>query len=455
MTAPVSNSIVQLNNIEAERNVISACIFDENHCSVFFEQLTKEMFTDYECKRAYDVMLQMVNEGKKIDSTEVAMRLINCGGNITLFTLNTVYVFELTRQRVELLRELQMKRQMYALGAKCMSLATDATTTADDFSELMQTMNGSVSDGDDVGIQSFGETLKGLQSDVQERKDGMGEVGIMTGLHLFDSRWGWHAGDLIIIAGRTSQGKSTLATTIARNMALMGVPQAYYSLEMGSKQLTARIMARDVMIASSRLLYDKLNDGEFDKFKQNVERLQNLPIFYDDKSKTRFEKLCTSIRKMVRKHHIKVAYIDYLQILANGRNENREQLIGDMARDLKRLAVELNICIVAISQLSRSKEKPEPSLAEMRGSGQIEEACDTAVLVYRPFVYGIERYKDGTLTYGTAQLTIAKGRNIGLAQEVVSFDSELTYFYDISEQDVPKVQAQSAGYNDNDDVLPF
>ena len=144
MNAPVSNSIVQLNNIEAERNVISACIFDENHCSVFFEQLTKEMFTDYECKRAYDVMLQMVNEGKKIESTEVAMRLINCGGNITLFTLNTVYVFELTRQRVELLRELQMKRQMYALGAKCMSLATDATSTADDFSELMQTMNGSV-----------------------------------------------------------------------------------------------------------------------------------------------------------------------------------------------------------------------------------------------------------------------------------------------------------------------
>jgi replicative DNA helicase len=413
------------------------------------------MFTDYECKRAYDVMQQLTGEGKKIDSTEVAMRLMNCGGNIGVFMMNTSYVYEMTRQRVELLRELLMKRQMYALGAKCMSLATDATTTADDFSELMQTMNGSVADGDDAGIQSFGETLAGLQGDVQERKDGTGEVGIMTGLHIFDSRWGWHTGDLIIIAGRTSQGKSTLATTIARNMALMGVPQAYYSLEMGSKQLTARIMARDVMIASSRLLYDKMNDDEFDKFRQNVERLKDLPIYYDDKSKTRFEKLCTSIRKMVRKHHIRVVYIDYLQILANGRNESREQLIGDMARDLKRLAVELNICVVAISQLSRSKDKPEPTLAEMRGSGQIEEACDTAVLVYRPYVYGIERYKDGTLTYGTAQLTIAKGRNIGLAQEVVSFDSELTYFHDISDQGVPKIQTQSAGFTNNDDVLPF
>ena len=156
---------------------------------------------------------------------------------------------------------------------------------------------------------------------------------------------------------------------------------------------------------------------------------------------------------MVRKHTIRIAFIDYLQILANGSGDNREQLIGDMARDLKRLAVELNICIVAISQLSRAKEKPEPTLMEMRGSGQIEEACDTAVLVYRPFVYGIERYKDSTLTYGTAQLTIAKGRNIGLAQEIVAFNGDLTYFYDRTDEQ-PKIQAQSSGWDDKE-PLPF
>jgi replicative DNA helicase len=283
---------------------------------------------------------------------------------------------------------------------------------------------------------------------------GTAEQGMMTGLHIFDSHFGLHAGDLVIFAGRTSQGKSTLATTIARNMALMGTPSAYYSLEMGAKQLTARIMARDTMLSSSRMLYDKMNDGELARFDQQAATMQNLPIYYDDKSKTSFRRLTTSIRAMVRKHAIRIAFIDYLQILANGSGDNREQLIGDMARDLKRLAVELNICIVAISQLSRAKDKPEPTLMEMRGSGQIEEACDTAVLVYRPFVYGIERYKDSTLTYGTAQLTIAKGRNIGLAQEVVAFNGELTYFYDRTEKQVT-VQAQSSGWSGNDEKLPF
>ena len=118
------------------------------------------------------------------------------------------------------------------------------------------------------------------------------------------------------------------------------------------------------------------------------------------------------------------------------------------------LAVELNICIVALSQLARAKDKPEPTLMEMRGSGQIEEACDTAILVYRPYVYGIERYKDGTLTYGTAQITIAKGRNIGLAQEVVDFVGDLTYFKDREPDSQPALHAQGNSWADND-PLPF
>jgi replicative DNA helicase len=327
-----------------------------------------------------------------------------------------------------------------------MGIATDPTANVEDFDKLMTELHDTTA-AQETGEMTFGEAVKQLRQDMVSRIDGTGDAGMMTGLHIFDSHYGLHAGDLVIFAGRTSQGKSTLATTIARNMGLMGIPSAYYSLEMGAKQLTARIMARDTMLSSSRMLYDKMNEGELARFDKQVATMQQLPIHYDDKSKTSFPRLCTSIRSMVRKHDIRIAFIDYLQILANGSADNREQLIGDMARDLKRLAVELDICIVAISQLSRAKDKPEPTLMEMRGSGQIEEACDTAVLVYRPFVYGIERYKDGTLTYGTAQLTIAKGRNIGLAQEVVAFNGDRTYFYDRTDEQ-PKIQAQSSGWDD-------
>ena len=448
----VDTKIVQLNNVEAERELIAGCLSDDNIWQAVSPLLTEELFTDYEAKRAYGIMRQMEREGKQMDMTEFMMRYASVNGNISLFLTNTIASYEITKQRAELLHSLTVKRKLYALCTKGMSIATDPTASVEDFEKLLTDLHDTTA-AQDTGEQSFGDAVKQLRQDMAQRIDGTGEAGMMTGLHIFDSHYGLHAGDLVIFAGRTSQGKSTLATTIARNMGLMGIPSAYYSLEMGAKQLTARIMARDTMLSSSRMLYDKMNDGELATFDSKAATMQQLPIYYDDKSKTSFKRLCTSIRAMVRKHVIRIAFIDYLQILANGSGDNREQLIGDMARDLKRLAVELNICIVAISQLSRAKDKPEPTLMEMRGSGQIEEACDTAVLVYRPFVYGIERYKDSTLTYGTAQLTIAKGRNIGLAQEIVQFNGDLTYFYDRTDEQ-QKIQAQSSGW-DNRDPLPF
>ena len=439
----------QLNNVQAERELISACIIDDDIYQSVASNLSEELFTDYESRKVYGILRQVEREGKKIDATDVAMRIASIGGNIGLFITTENVSYEMTKQRAELLNELSLKRKLFGLCNKGISIATDPTATMEDFQKLLHDMSNQTSDTSNV-VQSFGDTLRELRKDMVERKDGDMEQGMMTGLHIFDSHFGLHGGDLVIFAGRTSQGKSTLATTIARNMGLMGIPSAYYSLEMGAKQLTARIMARDVLLSSSKLLYDKVNDGELVKFDEKSETLRQLPIYYDDKSKTSFTKMCTSIRAMVRTRGIKVVFIDYLQIMVNGSGDNREQLLGDIARDLKRLAVELQICIVAISQLSRAKDKPEPTLSEMRGSGQIEEACDTAVLVYRPFIYGIERYKDGRLTYGTAQLTIAKGRNIGLAQEIVQFNGDLTYFYDAV--DAPKNEAHP--YSDNE-PLPF
>ena len=449
----VNSNIFQLSNVEAERELIAGCVIDDNLWQSVSALLTDDLWTDFESRKAYQVIRQMEQDGRQMDFTEFAMRLTAAKGQVGLFMTMQSVSFELTRQRIDLLRTLSLKRKLYALCTKGMSIATDPTADVTEFQTLMDDLTATTT-ATDTAEQSFGDTLKMLRKDMKERIDGTGERGMMTGLHIFDSHFGLHAGDLVIFAGRTSQGKSTLATTIARNMGLMGIASAYYSLEMGAKQLTARIVARDTLLSSSKLLYDKVNDGELARFDENAVNLQNLPIYYDDKSKTSFKRLCVSIRAMVRKHGIRIAFIDYLQIMANGSGDNREQLIGDMARDLKRLAVEVNICIVAISQLSRAKDKPEPTLMEMRGSGQIEEACDTAVLVYRPFMYGIERYKDGTLTIGTAQLTIAKGRNIGLAQEIVAFNGDLTYFYDRNEQQ-PTVQAQSNGWRENDETLPF
>ena len=429
----IDNKIQLMYNPQAEVEVICALMADDNIFPVVQDRLSEDLFTDPDCRRAYRVMVGIVADGKLFDATEFAVRLMSAGGNASKFISMQYASYEMTKQRIDTLIELRKKRNLFNLCTKGLSMATDPTMDASDFQELLSDLDTATADTD-VNEVTASQAVKILRNDMQERKEGRGEQGMNTGLHIFDSRWGWHTGDLIIVAGRTSQGKSTLAMTIARNMAVYGIPSAYYSLEMGAKQLTARMMARDCNLTSSRMLYDKLNDEELARFDKASAGYNELPIYFDDKSKTSFSRICTSIRAMVRKHGIRVAYIDYLQILANSsKADNREQLLGDMARDLKRLAVELNICIVAVSQLSRVKDKgsPEPTLSELRGSGQIEEACDIAVLLYRPYVYGIERYKNGCLTMDTAQITIAKGRNIGLAQEIVSFNGELTYFYDM------------------------
>ena len=449
-----AEKVLLLHNVETEKDVIAACLHFDNLWDVISPTLKDDFFTDADTRKAYSILRQMEEEGKRIEMTDFAMRYTSVGGNITLFITEKHISYEVTKQQVELLRKLSIKRKMYVMCVKGMNLATDPMADEDEFNALLADMNDTTNT-EEKGVKTFGDVVKELRKDITDRRVGNCEQGMMTGLHIFDSRFGLHGGDLVIIAGRTSQGKSTLATTLARNMAMMNIPLAYYSLEMGSKQLAARIMARDAKVSSSDLLYKKVSDEDLTNFDSSASNLNNLPIYFDDKNKMTFNGIRTSYRKLVREHGIKIVFIDYLQILANGSESNREQLLGDMTRELKRDAVELDICIVPLSQLARVKEKqnPEPSLGEMRGSGQIEEACDMAVLVYRPSEYGIERYKDGSLTYGTAQLTIAKGRNVGLAQEVVEFKSQYTYFCD-KQEGVPQIETKSSTWQGMEN-LPF
>lgn len=328
---------------------------------------------------------------------------------------------------------------MMALFLKGQSMIVDPTITLDDVAKLTNDFDKVVANDAGEKVIAFGEVVGNLMNDIADRMADKGEKGIMTGIHIFDSHYGWHEGDLIIIAGSTSMGKSTLASTIAYNVAVEGTPVAYYSMEMTAKQLTARMSARCTGVSASTALYAKLSPAEYQKIYDGTLSMKSLPIFFDEDSKTNFSQICKSIRRLKKKHGIKVVFIDYLQILANGSNDNREAILGDMARDLKRLAVEEGLAICALSQLNRAdKDKGEPRLNQMRGSGQIEEACDMGVLIHRP-----------NLKNETATITIAKGRNIGLAKEKVKFNANLSYFSDFEEGD------PSAPYQEKKEQLPF
>ena len=434
----VEEEKLKLYNAQAEVEVIAACVNDPNIFDYVREELSKELFTDYDCQKTYLIMRQLDSEGKAPDLVEMGGLLQKNNVNIGKFITTGISSSEITRQRIIHLQDIAMRRQLLAIFYKGEVMACDQTTSLEEVQQLYKELAAVTNRQTQESEQRFSDVSAAFINNVALRTEDKGEQGMMTGLHIFDSRFGWHGGDLIIIAGETSMGKSTLATTIAYNMAVQGIPSAYYSLEMSAEQLVARIVARDTKVSSSMMLYGKLNPEEYNRVYDRTAALKNLPIYFDEDSKTSFPRVCASIRRMVKKNDVKVVFIDYLQILANGNNDNREQLIGDMARDLKRLAVEQNIVIVALSQLARSIGAKEPSLNRLRGSGQIEEACDMAVLVHRP-----NRNSD------VAKIYIAKGRNIGLATEKVKFLAHLSYFCDFDPDD------PNAPFQEQKEKLPF
>ena len=431
--------INKLHNTQAEVQVLSAILFNPYLYETLAEHLSKELFNDYECIKTYEVIKSLADEGKLPDMVEIAAILEREHVDVKRFVMEGSGDYTITRQKILLLADLSVRRRMMALFLKGQSMIVDPTITLDDVAKLTNDFDKVVANDAGEKVVTFGEVVGNLMNDVADRMNDKGEKGIMTGLHIFDSHYGWHEGDLIIFAGGTSMGKSTLASTISYNMAAEGVPNAYYSMEMTAKQLVARMSARCTSVSASTTLYAKLNPSEYQKVYDGTLAMKNLPIYFDEDSKTNFSQMCKSIKRLKKKYGIKVVFIDYLQILVNGSNDNREATLGDMARDLKRLAVEEGLAICALSQLNRAdKDKGEPRLNQMRGSGQIEEACDMGVLINRP-----------NLKNETATITIAKGRNIGLAKEKIKFNANLSYFSDFEEGD------PSAPYQEKKEQLPF
>lgn len=427
-----------LHNSQVECEVIGTCISDVYIFEHVIDSIDEKLFTDYDCVKAYRILRHMYDDGKKPDFYEIGSVLVKDNVSITKFMTEYHADLDLTEQRIDFLRNLSMRRRVASLFFKGENIMCDLTSESEEWHGLLKEIDDVINNNQGEDVQRFSEIVNSLINDVAMRKEDKGEVGIMTGLHIFDARYGWHGGDLVIIAGETSMGKSTLATTVAYNMAVNGVPSAYYSMEMSAKQLAARIIARKTKVSSSMTLYDKLSDEEFNRVYDNTLELKELPIYFDEDSKSNIVRIIGSARRMVREYGVKVIFIDYLQILANGHGDNREQLIGDMARDLKRFAVETDSVVVALSQLARSANAKEPSINRMRGSGQIEEACDIAVLISRP-----------SKNSDKAKLQIAKGRNIGMASEVVKFERELSYFCDFDQND------PNAAYVEKNEKLPF
>jgi len=265
--------------------------------------------------------------------------------------------------------------------------------------------------------------------------------GVPSGLQELDKiTGGWQNSDLIIIAARPSMGKTALAVTIAKNCAMMfKIPVAIFSLEMSEFQLMKRIISAEAEINSDLLKNPKqLESWHWEQINIAIGNIANAPLFIDDTPSLSTLELKAKARRLADKHGIKLIVIDYIQLMRGDKEGNREQEISSISRNLKALAKDLNIPIIALSQLSRAVESrggdKKPMLSDLRESGAIEQDADIVLFPHRPEYYGIKEDAHGNSTLGLAELIIAKHRDGSLDTAFTRFIGQYTKFVDIENE---------------------
>jgi replicative DNA helicase len=256
---------------------------------------------------------------------------------------------------------------------------------------------------------------------------------------------GWQKSDLIILAARPSMGKTAFALSIARNVAVdHDIPVAVFSLEMSAVQLVTRLISAETEIPAGKLKQGELADHEWHQLNSKINNLENAKIFIDDTPALTIFELRAKCRRLKQQHDIQMVFIDYLQLMSGGEESkgNRENEISKISRSLKALAKELDIPVLALSQLSRNVENrpgqsKRPILSDLRESGAIEQDADLVMFIYRPEYYKLDVFEDNTPTDGMAEIIIAKHRNGAVGDVRLKFIKHLAKFedYDASPMD--------------------
>ncbi|MGA0212587.1 MAG: replicative DNA helicase, partial [Flavobacteriaceae bacterium] len=278
------------------------------------------------------------------------------------------------------------------------------------------------------------------------KQDGLS--GVSTGFEKLDKiTSGWQPSDLIIIAARPGMGKTALTLSMARNIAVTKqIPVAFFSLEMSSVQLITRLISAETGLSSEKLRTGKLADHEWQQLNVKVSDLEKAPLYIDDTPSLSIFDLRAKARRLSSQFGIKLIIIDYLQLMVgttSSKGGNREQEISTISRNLKALSKELDIPIIALSQLSRAVETrggvKRPMLADLRESGAIEQDADIVTFIYRPEYYGIDEWDDEerSPSEGQAELIIAKHRNGALDNVRLKFVGHLGKFEDLNTYDAP------------------
>lgn len=431
-----------VNDPKAEQYVIGSLLVDPTAYTLVSQYLDEDCFYDPMCRDIWKAVDNMGKQGMPIDVISVSAELSKQKSNVTALDLMNISAQIASSAHVEYhairLQDLGRRRKLWVVGQQLSKVGlSEEILTADAHQEAIESIGGVFEKAD--GVFTLDDAMNSL-NEIMVKNATVGGVttGTKTGMERFDEKGGLQKSDLIIVAGETSQGKTSLALCMTRHAIENGAKVAFYSMEMTKEQLTARLLSAKTNIPANNILYSgSLAPSEIRMIDDARGKLPGENLFFDDKSTSNIDSILLSIRMLKMQKDIDGAVVDYLQILnVNSRSTSfsREHAMGDAARRFKNLAKELNIWIIALSQLSRDSNCPEPNLNRLRDSGQIGEAADVVILVYRAEYYN-RAYpapfdnKDDYPTDGTAMIDVAKGRNIGTFKFFMGFNKNTTNFF--------------------------
>lgn len=431
-----------VNDPKAEQYVIGSLLVDPTAYTLVSQYLDEDCFYDPMCRDIWKAVDNMGKQGMPIDVISVSAELSKQKSNVTALDLMNISAQIASSAHVEYhairLQDLGRRRKLWVVGQQLSKVGlSEEILTADAHQEAIESIGGVFEKAD--GVFTLDDAMNSL-NEIMVKNATVGGIttGTKTGMDRFDEKGGLQKSDLIIVAGETSQGKTSLALCMTRHAIENGAKVAFYSMEMTKEQLTARLLSAKTNIPANNILYSgSLAPSEIRMIDDARGKLPGENLFFDDKSTSNIDSILLSIRMLKMQKDIDGAVVDYLQILnVNSRSTSfsREQAMGDAARRFKNLAKELNIWIIALSQLSRDSNCPEPNLNRLRDSGQIGEAADVVILVYRAEYYN-RAYpapfdnKDDYPTDGTAMIDVAKGRNIGTFKFFMGFNKNTTNFF--------------------------
>lgn len=439
MMKEISNKMLP-HDVNIEKIVLGTLISNRFAFNEVREVLNEDCFYLDFHKRIFSIIKEIESRGDEPDIVLIYTEYSKKHGGV-----NATDITELAEHQSYvncykhscILRDLHIRRTIINLGIQMQYRGYSEIEDVSDISKYAQDEIKNLFTQSDSAISNIMDAIKGVYAIVDKNKSSDHHLtGSPTGFYQFDKKsGGLQKTDLMIIAGETSQGKTSFALSILNHTVKTGTKVAVYSLEMNKEQLAARLMAQESGVPANQILFAPLADHQFEILDKSIRGLCNSTILFDDRSSSNIDTIINSIRSMVSKYEIDGVVIDYLQILnVNMKSANKEQQMADVARRLKNLAKDLNIWIIALSQLSRDPNNPQPTLNRLRDSGQIGEAADIVALVYRPEVYGSNKTFPEPFskydTNGLAMIDIAKGRNIGTFRFLARFNGETTQFTD-------------------------